>query len=96
MDKVSAVFTESFLEKNKDLNDIEQIFAAVVAEDPSITREEFDLFVDTLPDPPAQGEISEADLDNVSGGIAITIAGCYIAGMLIGEAIYYYRSRKRR
>lgn len=71
MDKVSAVLTEDFLEKNKDLKDVEEIFAAVVAEDPSITREEFDLYAETLQNSPTLGEISEADLEDVSGGGAL-------------------------
>jgi len=104
MSAMEKVFTKEFLEINKDLDNMDDIYAAAVKEDASITREEFDEFmthVSEAMDVSENGEMSVSDLENVSGGeITITwaiFAGltgiCYKGGEAIGKAIYYWRHR---
>lgn len=101
MEAMAKVFTKEFLEKNKDLDNMDAIYAAAVKEDSSITRAEFDEFMTKVSDQMASvkpGELDEKALESVAGGITwevfAAISGvCYGAGYAVGQAIYHWRNR---
>lgn len=97
---------EVFYEKNRDLSDSSEIVAAIQQQVPEATEEEIDKVlscISMVAQGSADGEISESDLSNVSGGFGITItlttvltamkiAGAVgAAGAAIGTAVWYWR-----
>ena len=101
---LERVFTKEFLEANKHLDNMDDIYVVAVKEDASITREEFDDFITKVSeaiDISENGEIDESALDSVfdgDGGITFEVFTCltgicYRGGEAIGRAIYYWRHR---
>lgn len=101
-ERLSMLFgNPEFLEKNADKGTMDEIYAAVSAEMPDVTREEMETFLISVSKSMDVGEVSEEALDNVSGGISFlaacaAVAGvgaavsvCYKGGKAIGQAIYY-------
>lgn len=105
--KLAAVLGEQrFYEEHQELEKREDIIAAIQTEVPEATAEEIDAYLTQVSSLLLQekGEISESELDNVSGGIVVTLAVIGTAckcvalaatvGGLIGSAIYYWKNRK--
>ena len=102
-ERLNAVFTEEFINKNKDISNVDDLYDAVTAVDSGISRESYDEYVKALSVAMHHegNELSEIDLEDVSGGIAwTTVAGviglitfCYKGGQAIGEGIYYMTHR---
>ncbi|MBQ6999502.1 MAG: hypothetical protein IJN67_00475 [Oscillospiraceae bacterium] len=102
--KLNALFgNREYVEKIRDLTTLDEIYAAVVAEIPELTKEELDDYLGRLSDAMAameSGELNESDLDNVAGGailetlaaIAGIITFCYGAGCAVGAAIKKWRN----
>ena len=111
MDKfelLNKLFSDKeFLENNKDRTNLDEIYEAVVAVEPTITKEELDEYLVNLSENVEKhlnGELTEEALDDVAGGaVALTftivagvIGGCYAAGLAIGEAVAHYKNRKKK
>ena len=111
MDKfelLNKLFSDSaFLEQNKDKKEFEDIYAAVIAVEPSVTKEELDEYLVKMSEcveKHLNGELDEKALEDVNGGsgfltialVGSIIAGCYYTGLAIGEAIAHYRNRKKK
>ena len=107
-ERIAAIVTPDFLEANADLDSIDDIYAAVAAQDETISRTEFEAFI-KVASVYADGvsdELSENDLVEVAGGIGILAAAaavaavggalgvCYKGGTKIGQALYYMTHRK--
>lgn len=99
--RLNGLFTdESFLRANENCGSFEEILCAVRSREPDVSREELDGYL-TCVSRMMDGEISDEDLDCVSGGVtflgacaAITAAvgalsALYGASKEIGKAIYY-------
>ena len=106
--KISEVLSnQGFYEENKDLQNHDDIIAAIQAKVPEATAEEIDAYLTTVSSVlmKENEELSENDLDGVAGGIVITTAvigtvctciGTSITvGGLIGGAIWYWKNRKK-
>ena len=98
-ERLSKIFaSESFIEANKDKDNFDDIYAAVVAVDSSITRDELQEFlteVSAKMNEIEAGELGEGDLENVAGGGGITffavvsaLGGCYKLGEGLGKFVY--------
>lgn len=110
MDVTSQIFAvlseNSFYEENRDLEKREDIIEAIRAKVPEATSEEIDFCLTNISSTLLQENdaLSETELDDVSGGIVITLAVIGTAckcvalaatvGGLIGGAIYYWKNRK--
>lgn len=106
MDKLAAVLGEqAFYDEYKNVQDPDEIIAAIQNKVPEATKEEIDQFLTCVSEQlqNENGELNEADLENVAGGFAITltVAGvitavkcCAAAGALIGAAVWYWKNRK--
>ena len=100
-DSLNNVFTEDFIRTNSSIGNIDDLYDKVKAADPGIAREDFDAYVRSISDSMHTGDLSEADLENVSGGIAWeAVAGacalitvCYKGGEALGRGIYYMTHR---
>ena len=92
LDKIFA--QPSFYEKNKDVDSFEGIYEAVTEIDPEIEKEELDMYLKQLSKElqNSDDEMSEDDLDNVSGGIALTVGTVFVAAK-IGWKIGVYLRR---
>lgn len=95
-----------FLEKNADRGTVDEIFEAVSAEIPEITKKELEDYLITVSKAMSTGEVSENDLDNVAGGgitflgacaaiygVGCALSVCYKGGKAIGQGIYYLTHR---
>lgn len=69
---------KEFLEQNKDKGSFGEIYAAVAALVPGVTEEELDAYLGKLANGLKAGELSEDDLENVSGGIVWAAVGTAI------------------
>jgi hypothetical protein len=99
-EKLSQIFSDgAFLAANKDKDNLEDIFQAVIAVDPSITKEELQEFLTDVSyklNAIDSGELSESDLAEVAGGGGITffavvsaLGGCYKLGEGLGKFVYH-------
>lgn len=102
-DRLGELFcNEEFLQKNADKETVDEIYEAVVAEMPDVSKEEVENFLINVSKTMDVGEISEEELDNVAGGGLTWLGVCagiyatgqalsflYKAGKKIGKAIYY-------
>lgn len=101
-ERLATLFSNTdFLEKNADKENFDEIYEAVVAEIPEVTREELESCLVKVSKAMDDDEVSEEALDEVAGGIgflaacaAIAGAGAalsflYKGGKAIGQAIYY-------
>ena len=93
-ERLNELFSNrEFLEQNKNKGSFDEIYAAVATQMPDITEEELDAYLGKLANGLNAGEMSEDDLDNVSGGIiwaavgtAISIVGgVWTVGTAIGR-----------
>lgn len=94
-----------FLEKNADRGTVDEIFEAVSAEIPEITKKELEDYLVAVSKTMSPDEISENDLDSVAGGISFlgacaaiygvgcALSVCYKGGKAIGQGIYYLTHR---
>lgn len=108
IDCLNKLFSDkAFLEANKDRVTLDEIYEAVVAVEPNVTKEELDQYLLQVSEAVAvqnQSELSENDLDGVAGGaVALTftlvagiIGGAYAAGLAIGEGIAHYKNNKKK
>ena len=103
IDKLNELFAnDEYIQSIKDLDNMAAIYASVSAKIPGVTEEELSEYLTAVSKAMAAGEISENDLDNVSGGfgwaalgagIAATygvvklINGCYTLGENLGKFI---------
>ena len=95
--RLNAIFSDrAFLEVNKDLHDFDSIYAAVVARESGITRDELSMYLSNISKYLDEGseELSEEQLEDVAGGsweIAAAVVTCvsfaYHAGYEIGKWI---------
>lgn len=96
---------ETFYEKYKDVATSEEIIAVIQHEVPEATAEEIDQFLTMVSEhlQSTEGELSEADLENVAGGFAVTltvagvctfIKGAAVVGTAVGTLVWYYKHRK--
>jgi hypothetical protein len=105
MEKIGAVMSEpGFYEKYKDVATAEELLAAVKQEVPEATVEEIDQFLTKVSEQLQDNaeELSESDLENVAGGLAITftvagvcavIKGAAVVGGAVGTLYWYYKHR---
>ncbi len=102
IEKLNQVFTKDFIQANKDIGNIDDLYDQVVKVDNSISREEYDKYISELSEAMHHDELSESDLENVAGGFAWPVVGgvcalislCYKGGEAIGKGIYYLTHRK--
>lgn len=100
-EKINSVLgAKGFFEENKDLTTVDEILQKVNETYPEITKEELESFLTEVSMAMHKDELSEADLDQVTGGVTFltcciaacviggTAYGCYKAGEAIGKAIY--------
>lgn len=106
-EKLGEVFTEEFVVENKNLDNMDDIYQAVLEKDPSIPREDFNIFMEAVSDKMhSEEEISEEKLEDVSGGaigvlavIGAIAAVCaivtfqYQAGGVLAKTVYNIRNR---
>ena len=105
--QIAAVLSEqSFFEEYGDLEKQEDIIAAIQTKVPEATAEEIDACLTSISTvlQREQDELDESDLDDVAGGIVITLAVIGTAckcvalaatvGGLAGGAIWYWKNRK--
>lgn len=100
-EKLNNVFTEDFIMSHKDIDNIDDLYDAVVAVDPDIAREDYDVYIKTISDSMHNDTLDEKELETVTGGFAwATVAGvcalvtfCYKGGEAIGKGIYYMRHK---
>lgn len=104
-EKLAALLSnQAFYEEFKNLQSPGEIIAAIQSKVPDATLEEIDQFLSYISDLLQQdnSELNENDLENVTGGFAITltVAGvltavkcCAAAGALIGAAVWYWNNR---
>ncbi len=110
-EKIGEVLSDQeFYTANAKLEKHEEIIKAVQERVPEATESEVDAFLTEVSDvllskaEEPTGELTEDDLENVSGGIVITLAviGAVVkcvglaitAGGIIGGAIWYWKNRK--
>ena len=106
--KIAAVLSEqSFFDEYPQLECQNDIIAAIQTKIPEATAEEIDMCLTDISSIllNEQDELEESDLDNVAGGIVITLAVIGTAckcvalaatvGGLTGSAIYYWKNRKK-
>ena len=103
-ERLNRVFTEEFITKNKNIDNIDDLYDAVLAVDPEISRESYDAYVSKLSKAMHnEGELNEDDLEDVAGGaidwavvggVAALLGLCYKGGEAIGKGIYYLTHRK--
>lgn len=95
-EKMNAIFTPEFIEANKDVSSIETLWEKVIAIDSTVTREEFEKYLENIKVVGAEDELDEANLDEVAGGFAVAVCiSCVTLGTLIGEAIYYWKKSRK-
>jgi len=98
-EKLNQLFSnDEFIKANKDLDNMDAIYAAVLSYDSTITKDELSLYlteVSKLMGKANDGELSEEDLADVAGGGGITfftvisaLGGCYKLGEGLGKFIY--------
>ena len=107
VERLNELFSNpAFLEKNARKSTLDEIFEAVSAEIPEITKAELDDYLTAVSKAMAEGEVTESDLDDVSGGgisaaavvgvvasVVGSVRGCYAIGHEIGRAIYRWSHR---
>ena len=99
-DKLSVLFSESaFVESIKDLDNLDAVYAAVASKIPEVTKDEVENFLTAIAANVGTGEITDDELDNVSGGIGFLAVvggaaaviglmnGCYTMGNNLGKLI---------
>lgn len=92
-EKLNALFANNeYIEKIKGLDNIDGIYEAVVAEIPEVTKEELTAFLTAISERMHTGEISEDELENVSGGFgwAALGAGIVVAGGVVALINGFY------
>ena len=99
-EKLNELFASAeFLEANKDLNNLEDVYEATRALIPDLSKEELSAYLENVSMNMQNGEVSEEDLENVAGGGILAVAGgiaavcgairgCYAVGTGIGKFIY--------
>ena len=93
-ERLNKLFGDSeFLKKNTDKETLDEIFTAVSAEIPEITKEELEIYLTAVSKSMSTGEVSEEDLDHVAGGMSWAAAAAmlglfYKGGYAIGKTIY--------
>lgn len=99
-ERLNEIFgNPEFLEAHKDLDNFDAIYKAVLECDSDISREELTEYLELISKNMDNGEISEADLEDVAGGgilavaagiagVCAAISGCYKVGTGIGKFIY--------
>ena len=109
-DEIGKALTDShFYEENKDLDDRDEIIKAVQSRVPEASAEDVDVFLTQVSETLQKENsdvLSEEDLEDVSGGLVVTIAvigvvckciaGALVAGGAIGTAIWYWKNRNRK
>lgn len=101
---IAILSDEAFYEEYKDLQESGDIISAIQSKVPEATVEEIDQFLTYISEQlqNENGELKEADLENVVGGFAITLTVggvitavkcCAAAGALIGAAVWYWKHR---
>ncbi len=97
--KLNQLFADrTYVEKISDLSELDDIFAAVSADVPGLTREELDRYLTKVSESletADETELNEEALDQVAGGViwetvaavCAVITFCYCAGYAIGKAI---------
>jgi len=93
--RLNAIFCDrSFIEANKDLDNVDSIYAAVKARDSEITYDEFIDYISRVSDymNATDAELSEDQLADVAGGIgwegALAILSfCYGVGNALGTTV---------
>ena len=106
VERLHKLFSDrDFLDANKDKRTLDEIFAAVVEVDASITKEDLDQYLLQISENMTSlesNELSADDLDYVAGGsvtltwamVAGIIGGTYAVSAAIGEAIAHWKNRK--
>lgn len=107
-EKLNELFAnKAFIEQIKNLDNMRMIHEAVAAEIPGITLEEVEKYLKAVAEAMHTGEISEEEMENVSGGlgwaallggikvagaVVALIGGCYKVGESVGKFIGNLRS----
>ena len=102
-EKLNELFSDAeYIASIKDMDNMPAIYASVSVKIPGVTEEELSDYLHTVSKAMAMGEISESDLDNVSGGfgwgalaggiaaiygVIKLVNGCYTAGENLGKFI---------
>lgn len=94
-EKLVTIFTPEFVQANADLDSVDAIYEKVAQIAPEIGKDEVVEFLTNVSALMNQDEISENDLDNVSGGIGllaiaggiVTVCGVFGATYAVGTAI---------
>ncbi len=98
-ERLSQIFSNPiFIEANKDKNNFEDVYTAVLAYDDTITRAELEVYLHEVSKALHEydsGELTEDDLSDVAGAGGITffavisvLGGCYKLGEGLGKFIY--------
>lgn len=96
---------KDFLDANKDKETLDEIYEAVIALEPTVTKEELDQYllrVSELMASQGAAELSAEDLEQVAGGSIIVtwgmvcgiIGGTYAVCSAIGQAIAHWHNRR--
>lgn len=105
MERIGAVLSEkAFYEAYENVTTPEDLVAAVQQKVPEATVEEIDQFLTKVSEQlqSNEAELSENELENVSGGVAITltvagvcafIKGAAVVGGAAGTLYWYYKHR---
>ncbi len=102
-EKLVAIFTPEFVNENANLSSIDAIYEKVVLIEPAISKREVEEFLIAVSELMHRNELSENDLDEVSGGIGLlaiaagivgvcaVFGATYAIGTAIGKTIYNLR-----
>ena len=107
-ERLGEIFSDqAFLDANQDLDNFDSVYNAVVIRDASITKAECQEFITLLSERMHADELSEDDLEDVAGGVIVTITAlgvakavalaagacgaCYVGGTAFGKFLYNCR-----
>ena len=94
-EKLNELFSDAeCIASIKDMDNMPAIYAAVSVKIPGVTEEELSDYLHTVSKAMAMGEISESDLDNVSGGFGwgALAAGIGVAATVVGLINGFYKA----
>lgn len=96
-EKLNAIFgNPEFVNANKDKDNFDAVYAAVIACDSTVSREDLQAYLEEISAGMHSGEdeLSEQDLANVAGGgigaagVIALLGACYKLGEGLGKFIY--------
>lgn len=98
-ERINELFANSdFVDRIRDLDTFDAVFEAVSKEIPDATKSDLDAYFTKIGEHMSKGELTEDDLEDVSGGVIGTlavlgavaklgayVAACYGVGVVIGK-----------